>query len=292
MSDQKQTLVIVTGLSGAGMSTYLDALQDIGFETHENFPISLVKELLSDYTLSAPVAITIDARSRGFDKNAVKSLREELKASANIDVHLVLLHASETVLLRRYSETKRPHPMAIDRPVAEGIKQEMDMVMGLRAYADIVIDTSSTNVYDLRDMAHNAFKNDNAHQMNVMVQSFGFKYGAAGNADIMFDVRFMQNPHWVDDLKELPGTNNEVQKYVKADKDYESYVQTATDLILQTLKRDNKSYVIIGVGCTGGRHRSVTVAMDITSRLKDAGFNANINHRDLDRKKSLSPPKP
>ncbi len=287
MNNKKQTLVIVTGLSGAGMSTYLDALQDMGFETHENFPLKLVKELLNDDTLSKPVAVTIDARSRGYDKDTVKLLRKELKSSPNIEPHLVLLHASENVLLRRYSETKRPHPMAIDRPVAEGIKQEMDMVMSLRAYADIVIDTSSTNVYDLREMAHKAFKNDNAHQMNVMVQSFGFKYGSASNADIMFDVRFMQNPHWVDDIKELPGTDKKVQEYVKADADYETYVQNATNLILTTLRRDNKSYIVIGVGCTGGRHRSVTVSEDITSRLKKAGFNANINHRDLDRTKTM-----
>lgn len=287
MNNKKQTLVIVTGLSGAGMSTYLDALQDMGFETHENFPLKLVKELLNDDTLSKPVAVTIDARSRGYDKDTIKLLRKELKSSPNIEPHLVLLHASENVLLRRYSETKRPHPMAIDRPVAEGIKQEMDMVMSLRAYADIVIDTSSTNVYDLREMAHKAFKNDNAHQMNVMVQSFGFKYGSASNADIMFDVRFMQNPHWVDDIKELPGTDKKVQEYVKADADYETYVQNATNLILTTLRRDNKSYIVIGVGCTGGRHRSVTVSEDITSRLKKAGFNANINHRDLDRTKTM-----
>lgn len=282
-----KTVVLLTGLSGAGMSSFLAALEDLGFETFDNLPLSLVPALLAQDDLqNTPIAFSVDARTRGFNADAIIQTFRDLQKDKNLDPHLVFLACDEGILHKRFSETRRRHPLAADRPVSAGIKREMDMLMKLRPAADILLDTSELSIHDLRRFVQNTFKPDNQASLTVSILSFGFKYGVPREADMMFDVRFLNNPHWVPELKPLPGTDENVVSYVRQDAVYNDFMDNLVTLVrplLPRYKHEGKSYLTIAIGCTGGRHRSVAVAEDLKNRLTTGGQAVYVQHRDLER---------
>lgn len=286
-SDQK-TVVLLTGLSGAGMSSFLAALEDLGFETFDNIPLPLVPALLAQDDLQrTPIAFSLDSRTRGFNADAVIEAFNALKEDKSLAPHLVFLSCDESILLKRFSETRRRHPLAADRPVSAGIKREMDMMMKLRPAADVLLDTSELSIHDLRRFVQNHFKMENDKGgLTISILSFGFKYGVPREADMMFDVRFMNNPHWVPELKPHTGLDAPVRDYVEQDPSYDAFMDNMTNLIkplLPRYKHEGKSYLTIAIGCTGGHHRSVAVAEALKERLTSGEQVVYVQHRDVER---------
>lgn len=283
----KKTIVLLTGLSGAGMSSFLKALEDTGFEVFDNLPLSLLPALLEQDDLRrTPVAVAVDSRTRGFIADHIVQTFETMKQDPALDPHLVFLTCDESVLQKRFSETRRRHPLATDRPVSAGIKREMDLMMPVRPAADIVLDTSELSIHDLKRFVQQTFAQTDNAPLTISLLSFGFKYGVPREADMMFDVRFMANPHWVADLKPLPGTDPKVQAFVRGDADYISFVDHVVALVKPLLPRyraEGKSYLTIAVGCTGGRHRSVTIVEDLKEKLTAPDQTVYAAHRDLER---------
>ncbi len=231
-----------------------------------------------------PIAFGIDTRTRGFKAEDVAKLFSQLQADARLDAHLVFLTADESVLQRRYSESRRRHPMAVDRPVEAGIKSEMELMMPLRPLAEL-IDTSELSVHDLSRLIKGMFENVRA-PMTINLISFGYKYGAPRQADIMFDARFLRNPHWEEELRPLVGTDKKIQDYVRNDLHYAPAIDALTALVAPLLpryKEEGKSYLTIAIGCTGGRHRSVCIVEDLKERLSGSERQVYVHHRDVER---------
>jgi UPF0042 nucleotide-binding protein len=243
--------VIVTGLSGAGMSSALKCLEDLGYEVFDNFPLSLVDALIHDPNASErPVAIGIDTRSRGFDSQGIADVTRVTQA------RILFLTCDESVLQKRFTETRRRHPMATDRPVSAGIKKELTLLHPLRELANPIIDTSDLSIHDLRRIIEGHFGGSSPHRLTVTVTSFGFKYGLPRDADMVFDLRFLKNPHWEPDLKALTGLDAKVGQYVESDDGFADFIQNLQNLILPLLPRfgaEGKSYLTIALGCTGGK---------------------------------------
>lgn len=280
-------MLAVSGLSGAGKSTALKALEDIGYEVVDNLPFALLDALIASppALASRPLAFGIDSRTRGFDADALAERLRSLKAGGT-DVRLIFLDCADEELVRRFSETRRRHPLAQDRPAADGIAQERVLTAPLRRWADLVIDSSDLAVPDLRRRITERLGPAGARRLTISVQSFGFANGLPHNADLVFDMRFLANPHWQPELRPLTGLDAPVQAHVKADPGYPDAVARIADL-LETLipgyVREGRSYLTIAIGCTGGRHRSVTVALDLKARLEAAGHAAHLAHRELAR---------
>lgn len=280
-------LLAVSGLSGAGKTTALKALEDLGYEVVDNLPLALVDALIATPSASnaRPLAFGIDSRTRGFDAQALVDRLRSLKQSGT-DVRLIFLDCADDELVRRFSETRRRHPLAQDRPAAAGIAQERQLTEPLRRWADLVIDSSDFSVADLRRRIAERLGQQHSARLTITLQSFGFAGGLPRNADLVFDMRFLANPHWEPSLRPLSGLDAAVRAHVQADPAYAPAVDRIADL-LQTLipgyGREGKAYLTIAIGCTGGRHRSVTVALDLQARLLAAGHAATITHRDLTR---------
>lgn len=281
MSDYTHPLLFVTGLSGAGMSTTLKHLEDMGYEAFDNFPLTLVDQLLDDPDAKGQaIAIGIDSRTRGFDDD---TLRDQIKSRG---ARLLFLSADENILLKRFTETRRKHPLAKDRPASSGIKHEQERMFDLRSEADIVVDTSNLSIHDLRHILEGHCKQGSDTRMAITVMSFGFKYGTPREADIIMDVRFMKNPNWVPELKHLRGTDQAVADYVAKDKNFESFINGFQSLLKPLLPRydeEGKSYLTIAIGCTGGHHRSVFSAETMSKWMIDQGHPTHIVHRDIAR---------
>lgn len=273
--------VIVTGLSGAGMSSALKCLEDIGYEVFDNFPLSLVDALVQDKnTPGRPVAIGIDTRSRGFDSQGIQRLTHMNHA------RVLFLTCDELVLQKRFSETRRRHPMATDRPVSAGIKKELTLLHPLRDIADPIIDTSDLSIHDLRRIIDGHFGGSQPHRLTVTVMSFGFKFGVPREADMLLDLRFLKNPHWEPELRPLTGLDAKVGQYIEGDPDYGTFIGNVQSLILPLVPQfesEGKSYLTLAVGCTGGRHRSVYTARRLAEWLSAQGFRASAEHRDIGR---------
>lgn len=273
--------IIVTGLSGAGMSSALKYLEDMGFEVFDNFPLTLVEALLTDPASAGhPVAIGIDARTRGFGPDNVLGVVERT------GTQLVFITADEAELFRRFTETRRRHPLAADRPPGAGIKKEQELLYPLRAAADITIDTTGLSVHDLRRVIAGHFEDQRTGHLTVTLMSFGFRYGPPRDADIIMDVRFMSNPHWVAELRPLTGMDKAVGDYVSGDPGFAGFIKHFKALIEPLLPRyaaEGKSYLTVAVGCTGGRHRSVYTVETLKPWLAGLGFPAHIHHRDIER---------
>ena len=281
-------ILLLTGMSGAGKSTALKALEDIGWETIDNLPLLLLDGLLGTKlpegaTEARSLALGIDSRTRGFDAYSIVEGIKALRARGD-DIATVFLDCSGAELERRYSETRRRHPLALDRPAADGISRERELLAPLRRWADHVIDTTATTSNDLRLDMRMRFA-DKAHAAPTLsVMSFGFARGLPRNADLVFDMRFLRNPHWDDALRPLSGLDATVADYVAADPMYEDAVSRIEALLLLLLPRyeaEGKAYVTIAFGCTGGRHRSVHVAARVAERLRSAAFSPTVSHRDL-----------
>ena len=285
-----KSILIVTGLSGAGKSTCLKTLEDIGWETVDNLPLPLLDSLLAapapqghDSTEERPLAIGIDSRTRGFDADAILARIASLRQRQGGAVEMLFLDCSDSVLERRYAETRRRHPLALDRPASDGIAQERELLEPLRRAAEHVLDTSDFTSNALQQELRHRFAG--SFESTLTLLSFGFARGVPRNADLMFDMRFLQNPYWDEDLRGLTGLDPAVRDYVRADPLFDKAVGQIEALLKTVLPRyseDGKSYVTVAFGCTGGRHRSVCVTEEIAMRLREAGFSPTIVHRNLE----------
>lgn len=279
MPDHK--IIIVTGFSGAGMSSALKQLEDMGYEVFDNFPLSLFDALIADSDLDArPVAVGIDSRARGFTADSL------LAKAGDAGAFLLFLSADAAVLQQRFAETRRRHPLAKDRPASAGIKAEQELLHSLKKQAGLVIDSSALTIHDLRRVIQGHFGLPDRQELTVTVMSFGFKYGIPREADILMDARFLKNPHWRDDLRPLTGQDAPVVDYIKTDDGLAPFIVKFRDLLAETLPRyrqEGKSYLTIALGCTGGRHRSVYLVEDTAAWLDENGYAATVWHRDRDR---------
>ena len=282
-------VVILTGVSGSGKSTALRALEDAGFYCVDNLPIVFLEKLLelSAHTAGevTRIALVVDAREGRFLAEAPRVIEEVRRTGTRVEV--VFLDASDEALLRRYSETRRRHPLAVGAgTVPEGITAERLALSGLKAIANEVIDSSSLNVHELKRLIHARFVEGDVGRMGVTLVSFGFRYGVPSNADLVFDVRFLPNPYFVPELKPHPGTDGRVQAYVVDQPDAQGFIAKTIDLctfLLPRYRLEGKSYLTIAVGCTGGRHRSVAIAMALAKKLEQIGTDVRLWHRDLDK---------
>ncbi len=279
-------VVIVTGLSGAGKSASLKALEDLGFEAVDNLPLSLLSGLVLSQKNQAPrLAIGIDARTREFDANAVLGILDTLRRQTALDVRLVYLDCDDDALTRRFTETRRRHPLATDRPLLDGIHHERTLIAPLLHVADLVIDTSALPPGNLGRILAATFGAEDERGLLILVTSFAYPKGLPREADLVFDARFLRNPHYVEDLRPLDGRSSEIAAYVAADPLFEQYFTALTTLLSPLLPRfaaEGKSYLTVAVGCTGGRHRSVYVAERLNRWLLDQGARVKIRHRELE----------
>lgn len=278
-------VVILTGLSGAGMTSSLKALEDLGFECVDNLPLSLLGGLMAaEGGLERPLAVGVDVRTRGFDVALVLKSLAALDASPELDLILLFLDCEDAVLARRFTETRRRHPLAAGRPLADGIKLERQFMAPLKERADVVFDTSDLPPGELKRMLEGRFGRGPEGRMTTFITSFGFKLGPPREADLMFDVRFLNNPHYDPTLRPLTGHDPAVGALVAADPDFAPFMDRLSgfiDPLLPRYRAEGKSYLTIAIGCTGGRHRSVFVAETLGRRLSEAGHEVRLRHRDL-----------
>ncbi len=283
-------ILLVTGMSGAGKSTVLKTLEDLGWEIVDNLPLLLLDRLLDTPPSQGqpddtqPLAIGIGARTRDFDAGRIIRRIRDLSDQHGLEIGTLFLDCSGTELERRYSETRRRHPLALDRPAGDGIAREREMLAPLRDWANRLIDTTTLGANELAQQIRRSFARDDQGTPTLSIQSFGFARGLPRNADLVFDMRFLRNPHWDPVLRPGTGLDADVSAYVAADPAYEAAVGRIEDLLLLLLPRyraEGKSYVSVAIGCTGGRHRSVHVAERIAGRLRAEGFSPTVNHRDL-----------
>ena len=273
-------ILFITGLSGAGISTSLKALEDIGYEVFDNFPLSQVYALLNEEgTEDQPVALGFDSRTRSFSPENLT------KMAFDVDAHLVFLNATNADLQRRFSETRRTHPLAKDRTVTDGIIYERQSLTPLLEASDTNIDTTGLSVHDLKHLIDAKFSLDATKQkLAVSIMSFGFKYGVPREVDMVLDARFLKNPHWDSALKPLSGKDTEVQSYIETDTNFEPFYQKVQDLIdflLPNYTAEGKKYFTIAFGCTGGQHRSVYLTEKLAAHIKKLDYPITIRHRDL-----------
>ncbi len=283
-------LVIVTGLSGSGKSTVAKSFEDLGYYVVDNLPLPLLRELVANPLQlvgeeERRIALITDVRAKGFASEFPAIFR----GIDRTQVHptLLFLEASDESLVRRFSETRRPHPLSKDLPVAEAIQRERAMLDELRGLADLVFDTSQWNVHEIRSKVNHAFAQPaQGADMQVSLTSFGFKYGIPTGTDLLFDVRFLPNPHFVAELRPKTGADEEVVAWLERQPDFNELVERLADLLLYLLPRyrkENRSYLSVAVGCTGGRHRSVAIVELLERRLREAGWAPRLRHRDVDR---------
>ncbi len=280
-------MLIISGMSGAGKATALKALEDMDYEAVDNLPLGLVDTLLASAEGGEgpprPVAFGIDTRTRAFDAQALVERLRVLRGEG-VDIRLVYLDCSDDQLARRFSETRRRHPLALDRPFADGVALERELTAPLKRWADLVIDTTDLSVTDLRRRIAERLGRSDQSQLTVTFQSFGFAHGLPRNADLVFDMRFLANPHWEPALRPLTGENAEVAAYVAADPAYAPAIDRIADLLATLIPgygREGKAYLTIAIGCTGGRHRSVAVSRELQARLQAAGTPSLLVHRDV-----------
>jgi len=281
------SVVIITGVSGSGMSSALKAFEDLGYFAIDNLPAQLIPifvRLCDESREIERTAFVVDVRSREF-LSLFPRMHAELKEK-DVNVTVLFLEADDEVLLRRYSETRRPHPLP-DQNVRHAIRQERELLSDIRDLADHVIDTSEHTVHTLRDVVKDRFaEKGGAHDLNVTISSFGFRHGSPRGLDMLFDVRFLPNPHFIPELRPLTGRDPAIIEYLQSESEVEDTIARFADLLaylLPRFRREGKSYLTVGVGCTGGRHRSVMVAEAINSRLIELGYQSKVLHRDIDK---------
>jgi len=284
MNEQSDRVLLVTGMSGAGKSTVLRTLEDAGWEVVDNLPLALLDRMLAPRAAAddaRPLAIGIGTTTRGFDPHRVV---DAMAAADGSRVSVLFLDCAAAELERRYSETRRRHPLAPDRPVRDGVARERELLEPLRSAADRLIDTTGLSANQLAQDVRDGVAGEERAGPTLTVLSFGFARGLPRSADLVLDVRFLRNPHWVPALKPGTGLDADVAAYVAADPAYEEAVGRFEELLLVLLPRyaaEGKSYVTVAIGCTGGRHRSVHVADRVARRLREAGFSPTVQHRDL-----------
>ena len=279
-------LVIITGLSGSGKGTVLKALEDHGYYSVDNLPLGLIPkfaELTQDSPNIRRAALVVDIRERD-QLHRLPEIIARLKRK--LRTHLVFLDADDDALVRRYSETRRPHPLGGARSVLRSVQLERRQLAGIRAVADYVINTSELNVHKLRRKIVETFCAQDETGLQIYVMSFGFKHGVPPESDLVFDVRFLPNPNYIPELKRLSGRHAAVARYVKSFPQTLEFLERVTSLLaflIPYYSAEGKSYLTISFGCTGGRHRSVMIASEIRRRLGKAGYSVRLSHRDIDK---------
>ncbi|MFW2544371.1 RNase adapter RapZ [Primorskyibacter sp. 2E107] len=288
MSNGMHRVVLVTGPSGAGRSTAINALEDFGFESIDNIPLSLVPRLIEgpDHR-PRPMALGIDVRNRDFSAEGLIEVHRALSAMPGLSCDLLYLDCAPDVLSRRYSETRRRHPLAPDDSPAEGIARELALLEDVRSRADVLINTTDLTVHELRAEMEGWFGQATGQGMALSVHSFSYKRGLPQGLDMAFDCRFLRNPHWQPDLRPYTGLDLPVADYVAGDPRYEGLMERVLDLLLYVLPgcvEEGKAHFSVGFGCTGGQHRSVAVTEYIAAALAQEGWRVSIRHRELERR--------
>jgi len=278
-------LVIITGMSGSGKASVLKAFEDLGYYCVDNLPVGLIPrfaELVGQSSEIARTALVVDVRE-GRQLEELPAIVKSVKRM--ITTKMIFLEASDAVLVRRYSETRRPHPLGTHTPVKTSLAAERRHLQHIRAMADLVIDTSKFNVHELRAHIIDRFqKKEKGRNVLVSCVSFGFKHGVPEDADLVFDVRFLPNPHFVPEFRPLTGRHPKVAKYIRSFPQTPEFIQRISELLIYLLPHyihEGKSYLTIAFGCTGGQHRSVMIAEDVAKRLKQAGYRVKVGHRDM-----------
>jgi RNase adapter protein RapZ len=286
---QPFSFVIITGLSGSGKGTFLRALEDRGYFCVDNLPVGLLGKfyelLLKSDEVYSKAALVIDVRE-GETLREFPRVYSELKEHEGVETTLWFLEASDSALVRRFSETRRPHPLNPAQPVLESIARERELLAPIRALADKVLDTSQFTIHELRSHAVRLFEDQDTGHLLVSLVSFGFKYGLPIDSDLVFDVRFLPNPNFVPHLKPLTGSDEGVIEYMnshQATGQFLDHLRKFVDFLLPQYEKEGKSYVTISVGCTGGRHRSVFIANTIGKYLEDRKFRVKVSHRDTEK---------
>ncbi len=279
-------VVLVTGPSGAGRTTAIRCLEDMGFEAIDNLPLSLIEEVVAEGR-SGGLALGIDARNRDFSVTAVLHLADRLEAEPSVDLDLLYLDARPDILINRYSETRRRHPLAPAAPPCDGIAREMDLLQPIRDRATMLLETSALTPHDLRDELGRLFGGDDGPGMVVSVESFSYKRGVPAGADMVFDMRFLRNPHWSAALRDRDGRDPEVARFVRADPRFADIAEKLRDLLcllLPAFREEGKSSLTLAFGCTGGQHRSVVVTEYMANALAAKGWRVSIRHREVLRR--------
>ncbi|MEM8774945.1 MAG: RNase adapter RapZ [Pseudomonadota bacterium] len=289
--NQTARLVLVTGPSGAGRTTAIHALEDMGFEAIDNLPLSFLPRLLDGQGLEKPLALGIDTRNRDFSTATLIETIDQLAAGSGaahpISMQVLYLDCNGDTLHRRFSETRRRHPLAPDESPGEGIAREFDLLVPIRARADILIDTSDMTPHDLKSEMEHWFAPRDHGFLAITVQSFSYKRGLPRGMDMVFDCRFLRNPYWDKSLRSRDGRDANVKDYVRGDVRFEGFATRVHDLVehlLPAYREEGKAYLAIGFGCTGGQHRSVTMAETLAVALAESGWQVSIRHRELERR--------
>ncbi len=285
-TSEKPRLILVTGPSGAGRSTAINALEDIGYEAIDNLPLSLLPRLLQGPAHEKPLALGLDTRNREFSTAALMDAIEELSGRSAHDFDVLYTDCSDDVLLRRFSETRRRHPMAGADDPLRGIAREKQMLDSVRDRASILIDSSELSPHEMRAEITRLFSLELDQKLSVSLHSFSYKRGLPRSADMVLDCRFLRNPHWQEALRSLTGLDDAVARYVADDPRYDAFFQHITDLcatLLPAYLEEGKSHFTIAFGCTGGRHRSVTLTEATAQMLALAGWQVSCRHRELQR---------
>ena len=287
-----QRLLLVTGPSGAGRSTAVDALEDQGWEVIDNLPLSLLPRLIAGPPLDHPMALGLDVRNRDFTVDALVQTIDQLADRDGLMLEGLYLDCAEDVLVRRYSETRRRHPLSPEGPPIVGIQREREMLGPVRARADTLVDTSEMSPHDLKAEIGARFGEDGAAALTVTVQSFSYKRGLPRGADLVFDTRFLRNPHWEPFLRRLDGRDAAVLAHIAEDERFEPFRNRLIDLLLTLLpgyRDEGKSHLSVAIGCTGGQHRSVALTEEIAKALAEAGWQVSKRHRELERRADTAP---
>jgi UPF0042 nucleotide-binding protein len=275
-------LVLITGMSGAGKGVALKTLEDSGFEAIDNLPLAYLNDIATSSAVSRNLAITVDIRSRDFSASSFLTVVNKLKKNTKLKLSLLYLDCDDEILRRRYTETRRRHPLAEDRSVMDGIYHERTLIEKLRNAADTVLDTSETEASVLRRMVSDLYASD-SHSFSLAITSFSFKRGVPREADMVFDVRFLKNPYYESSLKMLTGFAPAVGKYIETDAGYKGFMERLEAFLLPLLpryKEEGKHYLTMAIGCTGGRHRSVYIAEKLGEILRKAGYEVDVRHRE------------
>lgn len=288
--DGRQRVVLVTGPSGAGRSTAINALEDLGWEVIDNLPLSLLPRLIDGPPLARPLALGLDVRNRDFGVDALIEAIDRLAARDDVAEQVLYLDASEDDLVRRYSETRRRHPLAPEGPPVSGIEREKELLVPVRGRADVIVDTSGMTPHEARAEILELFGGATAPSLAISVQSFSYKRGLPRGADLVFDVRFLKNPHWEPELRGRDGRDPAVLSHVAGDERYADFFARTRELLLSLLpayRAEGKSHLAIAFGCTGGQHRSVALAEQMAQALAEAGWQVSKRHRELERRAAL-----
>lgn len=281
------SLLLVTGPSGAGRSTAIHALEDLGFETIDNLPLSMVPRLIDGAPHGRPLALGLDVRNRDFNATALVELIDTLTRDPRAAPEVLYLDCGPAELIRRYSQTRRRHPLAPTETPSEGIDREIDLLRPIRVRADHLIDTTEMSPHDLKAEIARWFGRDKTARLAVSLQSFSYKRGVPRGVDMVFDCRFLRNPHWAPALRALDGRDPLVAAHVAEDPRFAEFFQKLQDLVLFLLpanRAEGKAHLTIGLGCTGGQHRSVAVAEKLRNVLAQAGWPVAVRHHELERR--------